>query len=75
MEPGTAAGRFDLRETRRRLLLVAADDDNLGARSRQTFSHRAAQFARTADDDGDLASERKQCIQKFSRGHVSLAHV
>ena len=69
VKPGLAAGGGDLVEPRLRLLGVAADNDDLGARAGQAFSHGTAQFAGAADDDCDLAGEVKKLIQVFRLIH------
>src|ERR1700730_7820625 len=73
MEPRTAAALFDPGETSRRFFLIAANNHDLRARTREALSHRSAQLTCAADDHCDLARERKQPVQKFSGGHLSLA--
>ena len=60
VEPGLAAGGADLGQAGVGLLLAAADQHDLGAGAGQPFGHRAAQLARAADDDRDLAAEAEE---------------
>ena len=74
VKPCAAAGRLDLAEPRVGLLFVSADEDDLGARARKTFGHRAAQLAGAADDDGDLlvqGKERGQEVRRVCATHKS----
>ena len=50
-----AAGARDFVEARPGFFLVAAHEHDFGARAREAFGHRAAQFARAAEDDGDFS--------------------
>jgi len=73
-EASLAAGLANLRETGIRFFFAAAGDHDFGAGSGEREGHGTAEFARSADDDGDFVVQPEEFLRDVLHGKkVGLA--